>query len=48
MNEEEEEAMQQSCTSGPWQLFPSSEQGVGEEERGAGGGVGGGGGKQRE
>ena len=48
VNEEEEEAMQQSCTSGPWQLFPSSEQGVGEEERGAGGGVGGGGGKQGE
>ena len=22
VNEEEEEAMQQSCTSGPWQLFP--------------------------
>ena len=32
VNKEEEEAMQQSCTSGPWQLFPSSEQGVGEEE----------------
>ena len=43
VNEEEEEAMQQSCTSGPWQLFPFSEQGIGQEERGAGGGVEGGG-----
>ena len=45
VNEEEEEAMQQSCTCGPWQLFPSSEQGVGEKERGGGAG---GGGKQGE
>ena len=36
VNEEEEEAMQQSCTCGPWQLFPSSEQGEG----GGGGGQG--------
>ena len=28
----EEEAMQQSCTRGPCQLLPSSEQGVGEEK----------------
>ena len=41
-------AMQQSCTSGPWQLFPSSEQGIGQEESGAGGAVEGGGGKQGE
>ena len=46
VNEEEEEAMQQSCTRGPWQLFPPSEQGVGEEERGERGGGVGGGGKQ--
>ena len=26
VNKEEEEAMQQSCTCRPWQLFPSSEQ----------------------
>ena len=26
VNKEEEQAMQQSCTHGPWQLFLSSEQ----------------------
>ena len=40
VNEEEEKAMQLSCNCGPWQMFPSSEQEIGEEK--------GGGGKQRE
>ena len=36
VNEEEEKAMQQSCTCGPWLLFPSREQGIGEEKGGGG------------